>query len=140
MTRRSTTIPDSYFDVLPRRVSGLVQYVVIGRILRETLGSEAPKKTLLPAWASYIIRVLRKTPEIERPQNAPPGWTHPITIEEFAQFIGVTTRAVDFAIADALKRGLIQSRKQGRSRCYRACTESWAKIAEYKPPMHEGVA
>ena len=108
MMRRSTTIPDSYFEVLPGRVSGLVQYVVIGCILREMPGIS--------------------------------GWTHSITVEEFAGFAGATTRAVQFALADALERGLIERRKLGRYFCYRARADAWAKIPEYKLAVHEGVA
>lgn len=109
-----TPFPHTYIEVLPGKVSGLVQFVCIGYIIRKTFG----------------LARQRNTP--------PPEWTEPITARKFA-FIarGSDERTVEIALLDAVQRRLI-ARRPGPDRrgyVYQALVEEWPSAPAYSPKV-----
>lgn len=105
-----TPTPQAYFETLPRKVSGLVQYVAIGLILEHTFGARRAKNTAPPEWAAIPNRT-------------------------FAKHTGASDRAVEMVLEDGAKRGLIARRpgpdKRGYE--YKALVEGWASAPEHSP-------
>jgi hypothetical protein len=95
-------VPHAYFTVLLRKVSGLAQYHAIGYIIDRTFGAVGN-----PTWA-----------KISGPQ--------------MARLSGMTAKAYTLVLDDAVSRGLIERKEDGRGFMYRAWPEAWTAIDDYE--------
>lgn len=96
-----TMTPHSYWTILPRKVSGMAQFLAIGYIMDRTFG--APGN---PTWA-----------KISGPQ--------------LARISGMTAKAFSLVLDDAVTRGLVERKEDGRGFQYRAWPEAWTSVADY---------
>lgn len=102
-TSNYTAVENDYFEVLPCRCRGLVDYAAIGLIMRRTVGGPGR-----------------------------PLWVH-ISQDKFAEILHVTAEAVGKALDSAESAGLIESRwgpqPGGKKKFYRLCPENWGSAA-----------
>jgi hypothetical protein len=103
-----STVPDSYFDHLPKCLSPTA-YVVVGQILRRTRWGD-PVRLNRPEWAR-------------------------LSIEDMAQRLAVDEKTVRRAFAEAETAGCIESRRSGQHLEYCAKVEAFtrARVREWEP-------
>lgn len=102
-----TMTPHSYWTILPKKVSGMAQFHAIGYIMDRTFGAKGN-----PTWAT-------------------------ISCTQLARISGMSAKAFSLVLDDAVSRGLLERKEDGRGFAYRAWPEAWAAIADYEPAVVE---
>lgn len=96
-------VPHHFWGLMrEEKISGMMQLTILGYLIARTWGD--PDK---PTWVK-------------------------VTISDFARELGISSRMVELALADAIARGLIAARSAGQSRLYQVTPERWDAAPKYE--------